>query len=132
MGAKKGKGAETTSSQQATDSEAPSVDLRQVPAAPLRGLQWHLDALDMDPLWTEKNRVTHAGMAVVAVLDTGIAYEDYDDASGQYALGSDLSAVNSTPATTSSTTTPTPTTTTSTAPTWPTSSRDSAWPTAWT
>jgi len=51
-------------------------------------LQWNLRALDLDPArgWDT------AGGIRVAVLDTGVAFEDYADGLGAYAVAPDLAA----------------------------------------
>ncbi|MEW6430754.1 MAG: S8 family peptidase [Myxococcota bacterium] len=46
-----------------------------VPNDPLYQKQWNLQAINMPKAWES----THGKGVVVAVLDTGIAYEDYDD-----------------------------------------------------
>lgn len=46
-----------------------------VPNDPMYAQQWNLKAIHMDKAWER----THGKGVIVAVLDTGIAYEDHDD-----------------------------------------------------
>ncbi len=60
--------------------------------APLKALQWHLSALNIGPVWAARPE-GFAGQGLVAILDTGVAYEAYEDESGQYDLHPDLEGV---------------------------------------
>lgn len=57
-----------------------------VPDDPMYAKQWHLKLLHMEKAWETS---TGKG-AVVAVIDTGVAYEDYKDAKGRYHRVPDL------------------------------------------
>jgi serine protease len=69
--------------------DASGTGIGTSPSIFLAGLQWNLWGLGLDPLGP---RVGAAGVTV-AVLDTGVAYEDYQDARGTYALAPDLAEV---------------------------------------
>jgi hypothetical protein len=56
-------------------------------AARAMDYQWHLDSMDA----AEAGAIDASGV-VVAVLDTGIAYEDWSDASGDYVLAPSLAS----------------------------------------
>jgi len=56
--------------------------------AQLPGLQWYLRAMQLQP------SVRRADGVVVAVIDTGVAYESWTDASGSYARAPDLAGVS--------------------------------------
>ena len=60
-----------------------------VGTSPSGRLQWNLSAMGLDP---DRGWGSAAGVRV-AVLDTGVAYEDHQDATGTYALAPDLAGV---------------------------------------
>ena len=51
-----------------------------VPNDPMYAKQWHLKMINMEKAWETS---TGKG-AVIAVIDTGVAFEDYKDSKGQY------------------------------------------------
>lgn len=61
------------------------------PNDPLYSYQWHLSNSSYGGIRAEEAWETSSGIgAVVAVLDTGVAYEDYRDSTGRYYLAPDL------------------------------------------
>jgi serine protease len=56
-------------------------------------LQWNLHALELMPM----NRLPTAEGIVLALLDTGVAYETYSDARGDYVAAPDLAGVRFAP-----------------------------------
>jgi serine protease len=67
-------------------SDAGGAGIGTSPSAPLANLQWNLWGMGLDPMGP---RAPATGV-VVAVLDTGVAYEDHADATGTYARAPDL------------------------------------------
>ncbi|MBI4508957.1 MAG: S8 family serine peptidase [Deltaproteobacteria bacterium] len=57
--------------------------------ATLAPLQWNLHAMTLDP----NCKRPRADGVTIAILDTGIAYEDYEDTHGRYKLAPDLQGV---------------------------------------
>jgi len=61
---------------EALPSESPAKDSDgYAPNDPMYGKQWNMPMINMPKAW----KITKGKGVVVAVLDTGIAYEDYDD-----------------------------------------------------
>jgi serine protease len=63
------------------------------PDDPLYRYQWHFQQVRMPEAW----EVSSGKGVVVAVIDTGVAYEDYEDKSGKYRLVEDLKGVRFVP-----------------------------------
>jgi len=63
------------------------------PTAPLQQYQWNLPAMRVDPF----EPAARADGVTVAVLDTGVAYESYQDDRGTYEVAPDLAAVEFVP-----------------------------------
>ncbi len=64
-----------------------------IPNDPLYDRQWNFQQLRTGPAWN-RNR---GGGAVVAIVDTGVAYENYTDGTQTYRLISDLAQTNFVP-----------------------------------
>jgi serine protease len=63
------------------------------PSGPLQQYQWYFTAMGADP-WAGFPR---ADGVIVAILDTGIAYESYVDGTGRYTLAPDLAQTDFAP-----------------------------------
>lgn len=61
-----------------------------VPNDPLYDKQWHLKQINMPEAWEK----TNGKGVVVAVIDTGVAFEDYQDKKGTYHRVQDLANTN--------------------------------------
>lgn len=58
----------------------------EIPSDPLFDKQWNMKFIHMPEAWDK----THGKGVIVAVIDTGIAYEDYQDGKGVYHRAQDL------------------------------------------
>jgi serine protease len=75
-----------TSDAVATVEEVPARYPASIPNDPAYDSQWHLEYIKVEQAYD----ITDGSGVIVAVVDTGVAFENYTDASGQFAQAPDL------------------------------------------